>query len=129
MDEAPGPPLSQIDNGALRGSVLASKNQKKLFWMSVKSRMRASAQRFLRVDRVILSLAGAIVQKTWWQMDISRIGLDTRRSLAYLRLFRGNHGQLGSTACFSGGAYFFVRDCDVLMKFGFQHGYAYRLRR
>lgn len=36
-DEPPGPPLSQIASGALRGSFLDSKNQKKLVQVSLDS--------------------------------------------------------------------------------------------
>lgn len=84
--EPPGPPFSQMARGALRGSLRASKNQKKLRFVSITAEQHQNALQDSRVDGVVLDISAA-VQESSWKVDVARVRLDVRGRLADAGLF------------------------------------------
>ena len=69
-DEPPGPPFSQMDNGALRGSLRDSKNQKNL---QVINRIFIDNQgQCIHIYWIVLGLA-VLVDGVWRKMDIATV--------------------------------------------------------
>ncbi len=85
-DGPPGPPLSQMERGALSGDLLASKNQKNLGRKGIRVSLWGAAgtggTANIRIDGVVLRLSVVVVECSGRQVDVAGIGLHSRCGLA-----------------------------------------------